>query len=359
MVRLPAFQNLHLQYKSPPGTRIGGKKLVYNRTFGIGQVEICHQPATLRMSDNTQYRTPRLSEQGADTELQKRPCLIMIKGDFIGQVYELTNDVTMLGRSDDVDLVISDISISRRHAMIVNRAEGFNISDLGSTNGTFVNKKPVTRPVPLAEGDKLTLGLVTFKFSYQDQDDTDYHLMLRNMAIKDGLTRVYNKRYFMEMLEKEFDYNRRNHAGLGLILLDIDHFKQVNDTYGHPAGDHVLKQLAQMIEHEARGYDIFARFGGEEFAFMMRGGTLDAALALARRVRDTIGGHSFCYDDVCDLKVTVSLGVAFWNGDNSLGGYVDLIELADKQLYAAKRGGRNCIRSANAGVPSGGPESRP
>ncbi|HKI74272.1 MAG TPA: GGDEF domain-containing protein [Pseudomonadales bacterium] len=309
------------------------------------------------MSDNTQYRTPQDSGPEENAEEEKRPCLIMIKGDFIGQVYELTNDVIMLGRSDDVDLVISDISISRRHAMIVNRVDGFHVSDLGSTNGTFVNREPVHSPHVLNEGDKLTLGMVTFKFSYQDEDDTEYHLMLRNMAIKDGLTRVYNKRYFVEALEKEFDYNRRNHAGLALVLFDIDHFKQVNDTWGHPAGDFILKYMAQLIENEARGYDIFARYGGEEFVFLMRGSTRASAESLAERVRSLVEKHVFTYDEV-DLKVTVSLGVAFWSGDDSVSDPEELVELADKLLYEAKRSGRNCIRSAATGTATDDGESQ-
>jgi diguanylate cyclase (GGDEF)-like protein len=268
----------------------------------------------------------------------------MIKGDFLGQVYELANDVTMIGRSDDVDLVVSDISISRRHAMIVNRVEGFFVSDLGSTNGSFVNREPVTSPVKLNEGDKVTLGTVTFKFSYQDDDDTEYHTMLRNMAIKDGLTRIYNKRYFEETLEKEIEYNQRNRSGLGLIIFDIDHFKQFNDSYGHPAGDYILKHLAQLIEHAARGYDLFARFGGEEFVFMMRGGSLDAAVGLAERVRQVVEGHTFTYDDI-DLSVTISLGVTFWDGDDSVTSPEGLVDMADKHLYEAKRAGRNCTRS--------------
>lgn len=292
------------------------------------------------MADNTQYSVPAKPEQADEPD--KRPCLIMIKGDFIGQVYELDKDVTMIGRSDDIDLVVSDTSISRRHAMIVNRLEGFHVSDLGSTNGTFLNKEPVRSAVPLREGDKLTLGLVTFKFSYQDEDDTEYHTMLRNMAIRDGLTRVYNKRHFDEALVKEFDYNRRNHSGLALVLFDIDHFKDVNDTYGHPAGDFILKHLAQLIEHEARGYDLFARFGGEEFVFMLRGADGQAAVALAERVRTTIEAHTFKYDDL-ELKVTISLGVAVWNGDDSITDPEELVEAADRQLYVAKGLGRNQV----------------
>ncbi len=293
------------------------------------------------MSDNTEYKVGPVTAEEEETS-EKRPCLIMIKGDFIGQVYELTNDVTMIGRSDDVDLVVSDISISRKHAMIVARVDGFHLSDLGSTNGCWVNRERVVAPTSLDEGDKVTLGEVVFKFSFQDEDDTQYHMMLRNMAIKDGLTRIYNKRYFSEILAKEFDYNRRNHVGLSLILFDIDHFKQVNDTWGHPAGDFILKHLAQLIESDARGYDVFARYGGEEFIFLLRGAPLNAAVAIAERVRAEIEQHIFSYDGQ-DLRVTVSLGVSWWSGDESMVSPVSLVEAADKRLYEAKHGGRNRV----------------
>ena len=295
------------------------------------------------MSDNTEYRFDESTQAALPSADIKRPCLVMIKGDYIGEVYELTDDVTMIGRSDDVDLTISDISISRRHAMVINRLEGFFISDLSSTNGTFINKELISGPRLLQEGDKVSLGNITFKFSFQDEDDTEYHQMLRNMAVKDGLTRIYNKRYFSELLEKEFDYNRRNKAGLSIVMFDIDHFKHVNDTYGHPAGDFVLKNLAQLVEHEARGYDVFARWGGEEFVFLMRGAPLDAAVALAERVRKVVEEHVFDYDDL-NLRVTTSLGVCYWSGDDSIQSSLQLVEQVDKLLYEAKHAGRNCVR---------------
>lgn len=291
-------------------------------------------------SEQTEY-TLGPKPAAADGEGEKRPCLVMIRGDYIGQVYELDKDVTMIGRSDDVDLVVSDTSISRKHAMIVRRADGFFISDLGSTNGSFVNKDMVEEPLPLDEGDKVTVGTVVFKFTYQDKDDTEYHLMLRNMAIKDGLTRIYNKRYFMEVLDKECEYNRRHQVGLCLILFDIDHFKQINDTWGHPAGDYILKNLSQLIETEARGYDVFARYGGEEFVFLLRGAPLEAAVNLGERVRQEIDAHVFTYDEV-DLKVTVSLGIAYWDGQSPMTDE-ELIEAADRRLYEAKENGRNLV----------------
>lgn len=294
------------------------------------------------MPDNTEYKDTTVDEAGDERE-SKRPCLIMIKGDFIGQVYELQQDVTIIGRSDDVQLVVSDVGASRKHAMIANRSGDFYLSDLESTNGTLINKEPFRGPIRLKDGDKIGIGDVTFKFSYQDEDDTAYHELLRNMAVKDGLTRIFNRRYFLEAMEHEFDYTRRNRAPLALVLFDIDHFKEVNDGFGHAAGDFVLKRMAENIESEARGYDIFARYGGEEFIFLVRGATEKAAVALAERVRKTVEDSVFNYDGE-ELKITISLGVSWWDGDATYSEPADLIREADKQLYEAKRAGRNCVR---------------
>lgn len=291
------------------------------------------------MPDNTKYKSQGDSDLH-HSDWDKRPCLIVIRGDFIGQVHELTDDVTTLGRSDDIDVVVSDPSISHRHALILKRTDGFQITDLNSTNGTFVNKYRVEQPVKLAEGDKLTLGDVTFKFSYQDEDDTEYHMKLRNMAVKDGLTRIYNKRYFDEALEKEYSYNKRNKSGLGIVFFNIDQFNEVNDDYGHPTGDLVLKNLAALVENEARGYDVFARYDGDNFVFLMRGASLDAAFVLAERVREAVEIHRFVFDGGA-LNITISAGVSHWNGDNSISSGTDLLKLVDIELYKAKSAGKN------------------
>ena len=295
------------------------------------------------MADKTDFKLS--SGDGSvseDTSSVKRPCLVMIKGDFIGEVYELDRGVIQLGRSDEVDLPVSDTSISRRHAMIVRRVDGFYVSDLGSTNGTFLNREVVSKERLLEEGDKITLGKVTFKFTYQDDDDTEYHMLLRNMAVKDGLTRIYNKRHFMESLAKEFEFNQRNHVGLSIIMFDIDHFKDVNDTHGHPAGDAVLRGLAQLVEKVARGYDLFARYGGEEFVLLMRDASLESAVALAERIRSAVEVHQFSYEETT-LRITASFGVYHWDGNEEIGRAEALIDFADKQLYRAKQNGRNQV----------------
>lgn len=294
------------------------------------------------MSDNTEYT---IEIKPIDLPVDgKKPCLIMLRGDFIGQVYELTMEVTRIGRSDGVDIMISDVSISRKHAMIVRRTDGFYLSDLRSTNGTQLNRVNVTTASLLQEGDKVVVGNVVFKFSYQDEDDTSFHKMLRNMAVKDGLTRIYNKRFFDDAMVKEFDYNRRNKSGLALVMFDIDNFKQVNDTQGHPAGDAILKQLAELIENEARGYDVSARVGGEEFVFLMRSASKEAAVALAERVRQVVADHTFKYEDLA-LRVTVSLGVSYWSGDDVFAKPEEFVAAADQKLYQAKDAGRNRVKS--------------
>ncbi len=158
------------------------------------------------------------------------------------------------------------------------------------------------------------------------------------MAVKDGLTRIFNKRYFSETLEKEFNFNRRNSVGLALVLFYIDHSKQVNDTWGHPVGDFILKNLVELIETEARGYDLFARYGGEEFVFLHRGAPLETAIVLVERVRCEVEAHTFSYDEL-DLKFTISLGVTWWGGGDSLSGGAEFVEAAQTGIFMTQRRG--------------------
>lgn len=293
-------------------------------------------------SDKTEFKqVPNTQpENGA---FDKRPCLIMIEGDFIGTVYELKKDVTILGRNDDVEIVLSDTLISRKHAMIEDHAGIYYYSDLGSTNGCLHNKQDVLKPTRLSEGDKIGLGSSVFKFSFHDNDDSEYHVKMRNMAVKDGLTNIYNKRYFLEMLNKEFEFNRRSGSGLAMILFDIDHFKAVNDNIGHTAGDYALKELAQLIEKQVRDYDLFARYGGEEFVFLLKGNDLGSAITFAERVRVIVEQHNFNYCEQ-EIPLTISLGVIWWSGNGSISNPEDLIKAADTRLYQAKNSGRNCVR---------------
>ncbi len=291
------------------------------------------------MSDQTQVRIKR--PKGEKVKLEKRPCLIVVEGDYLGEIFPLEQASIVIGRADESDIVFAESGISRCHAMLQKEEQGYSIADMRSTNGTEVNGEIVEKAT-LVDGDKITIGDVGLKFCYQDDIDTEYHMQLRNMAVKDGLTRIYNKRYFMDTLEKEFIYAGRHQLPLSVVIFDIDHFKKFNDTYGHQAGDFVLRSVAGIIDKGIRGYDIFARYGGEEFVFLLRGLEQSVAVAFAERIRRLVEECKFSYEDQ-ELNVTISVGVATANEETPFKSDQDLVARADKFLYKAKAAGRNCV----------------
>ncbi len=267
----------------------------------------------------------------------------MIEGDFLGEIYFLDRETVVFGRSDDVDIILSDTEVSRRHAMIQKKDDNFVLTDLRSTNGTLLNGVTVVEE-RLSDGDKIQLGGITLKFCYQDDIDEEYHRQLRNMAIRDGLTRIYNKRFVMDTLNKEFNYSYRHNIALSIILFDIDYFKKLNDTYGHPAGDYALKRIASVIEKDIRGYDVFARYGGEEFIFLLRNSDLTAAVPFAERIRQLVEKTEFAYEGE-SFAVTISVGVAAFDEEHRYKSETELLAAADSCLYKAKNNGRNQVGS--------------
>jgi len=271
--------------------------------------------------------------------------LIIISGENIGKIYSVEGQKTVIGRVHNCDVSILDSSISREHAFIDFDIRGVpTIKDLDSTNGTFVNGEKVSS-IELKDGDKIQCGTSTvFKFSKQDTLETEYHVNLYESAIKDPLTGVFNKRYFLERLNREFVHALRHFQQLALIMIDIDFFKKVNDTYGHPAGDEVIKVTADRIEENLRAGDVLCRYGGEEFAVIIRDCNKGNLLYLAERIREIFDGRAIKYNDKM-MKVTVSMGIAI-SSDENIADPEDLIAEADKNLYRAKKDGRNCIRSS-------------
>src|SRR5262245_50313040 len=215
---------------------------------------------------------------------QNHAYLVVMAGSNVGEMYRLDEDQLLIGRGDKVGLRLVDDGISREHARIVKDRGQMVIEDLGSTNGTYCNGERVTRHA-LSEGDKILLGSTTIlKFTYQDRLEEAFQRQMSESALRDGLTRAHNKRYFTERLELEVQHALRHGAPLSLVFIDIDHFKQINDTHGHPAGDQVLAQLATLIMSMLEEDEVFARYGGEEFAIIARGtGTREAA-ALSERL---------------------------------------------------------------------------
>ncbi len=256
----------------------------------------------------------------------------------------------VIGRSTDANLQIDDDGISRKHAKLVRGASGqYSVLDLGSTNGTFLNGIKVD-VAEVHDGDKIQLGKNTVvKFSLQDQLEEQYQRSIYESATRDGLTRIFNKKYFLDALRKEFAYCLRHRVPLSLVIFDVDHFKKINDTYGHPAGDAVLVRLAQRIAETVRSEDIFARYGGEEFALMLRESSEEQALQCAERCRKAIDSTQFTFNGT-PIRVTISLGVANLL-DTDFVKPEDLIAAADGYLYRAKKGGRNRVEGKRTSGP--------
>lgn len=271
--------------------------------------------------------------------------LIVVSGrTSVGRMFKLDRSEMTIGRSPDVDITLDDDGVSRRHAKVVVRADGsVQLVDLNSTNGTFCNGDKVDVQI-LRDGDKIQIGSTTIlKFSYQDTLDEALQRNLYESATRDGLTRIYNKKFFSDHVRKEFAYCLRHKVPLSLLVFDVDHFKKINDTYGHPAGDYVLSRLAALVSETIRTEDIFARYGGEEFVILLRETEEEKSYALAERIRQLVETSKFEFNQQ-QMKVTISVGVASLR-DREFVDVDEFIGAADTLLYKAKNGGRNRVEA--------------
>ena len=270
-------------------------------------------------------------------------CLILLHppGSGLGARTPLTRDEYVIGRGPENDIVAERDSVSRRHARLFRSdTEGWCLEDLGSTNGSFVNDMRIQRQ-PLADGNQLRIGDVIYKFLVGANVEAAYHEEIYRLAILDGLTGVHNKRYFLEFLERELASSQRHGHPLTLVMFDIDHFKALNDTRGHLAGDHVLRTLSSRIQPRMRREDLLARYGGEEFAAVLNSTDVTGGTRFAEDVRRRIQAAPFEFDGE-SFTITVSLGVASVVNEQGVDPAA-LIARADEKLYAAKRAGRNRV----------------
>jgi diguanylate cyclase (GGDEF)-like protein len=265
--------------------------------------------------------------------------LIVIYGGELGMRVELTPREITIGRDDDNDIYVPLHTISRRHARIFVREQEHYVEDLDSTNGTFLNEQELDRPEPLLNGDLLRCGGAVFKFIAGGNVEALYHEEIYRLTITDGLTQVANKRHLEDFLEREIARAARHERPLTLVLFDIDHFKAVNDRYGHLAGDHVLKGIAAIVATQVRRDEILARFGGEEFAVVLPETALDHAAAFCERIRAEVEAATFQYDGE-PLRATISVGAAPLAAGDTME---SLIARADAHLYKAKEEGRNRV----------------
>ncbi len=269
------------------------------------------------------------------------PTLTVLTGSSTGQTLKIRGKLT-IGRATEAELRIADDGISRHHARIHYANDAASVEDLASRNGTFVNGKRITTATLLHDGDKIQLGRSTvLRFGLQDALDESFHENLMSSALRDSLTKLFNKRYFLDRLDSELKFALRHSTALSLLMLDLDHFKKVNDTFGHLAGDAVLAQVAAVLSRAVRNEDVVARFGGEEFAIVLRAISVEGTLQMAERMRRLVEQTAITFGDK-QLRATVSIGVATFPLVPAKTP-ADLVEAADQALYRAKHAGRNRV----------------
>jgi two-component system cell cycle response regulator len=272
--------------------------------------------------------------------------LVVLAGVSAGEMFKLQEDRTVVGRGPKVGVRLNDEGVSREHCEFLREGDKIVVADLNSTNGTFCNGTRIDRR-ELADGDKIMVGSTTIlKFTYHDYLDEVFQRQMYESALRDGLTKVFNKKYFTDYLEKEFAFAVRHKGPLALIFLDIDHFKKINDTHGHPGGDFVLSELSQMMLQLLRTEDVLARFGGEEFTILCRGSDLTGARIVAERLRAAVEERKFTFGGK-EIPVTISLGVAAVP-ESGVNDHAAFLAAADKALYEAKRSGRNRVSLAGS-----------
>ena len=274
---------------------------------------------------------------------ERSASLVMIYGSEPGKRFDLEDQPVVIGRADDCDIPIDQTAISRQHAQISREDKYFYVEDLGSKNGTHVGQKKVKRQ-RLRNGDLIRVGHTIFKFLYTSNVERAYYDTMYLLTVSDGLTQTYNGRYFTETLEREVARALRYERTLSLILFDVDQFKEINDRYGHLAGDFALSQVAAIARERLRRTDILARYGGDEFAILLPEIDEAAAYQLAEHIRSLVESAPFRGRE-SDITITISAGVAS----------LDLVahevanalfKRADERLYQAKNGGRNRVVGA-------------
>ncbi len=275
----------------------------------------------------------------------KIPCLVVLGGMDVGSVITVGDRELTLGRGGECDVHLQDDGISRRHAKVRVNARGeLVVQDLRSTNGTYVRGQRISMAT-LAAGDKVLLGRRTvLKYMVHDRIDQDYQQEIYTSTTRDPLTKAHNRKYLTQRLVTDLSYARRHHQSLGLVMFDIDHFKEVNDTFGHPTGDQVLMAVCEVVSRMIRAEDVLARYGGEEFCVLAQGIDLEGARRLAEKIRREVSKRTVTalIDSRSIVRVSVSVGVAVMTP----GAAVDsatLIAQADENLYKAKNAGRDRV----------------
>lgn len=281
-----------------------------------------------------------------------RPALVFLTGDLLAVPIPLERAEVVIGRALESDVRINDAKISRRHASLTaarDAADGdrvnYFLTDLNSTNGTFLNGRKITESEPLQNGDKITIGEHILRFELLDEIDREYQLQIRRLISHDDLTGLLSSRSFFSELRREAALTKEEKRPFCVLMMDVDFFKNVNDTHGHLTGSKTLEEIGACIMENLRTGDVAARFGGEEFAAFLLDAELAQGVVAAERIRAEIERRQFSVVRQGKFhethRLTISIGVAAFPDDSQ--DPIELVEMADSALYRAKREGRNRV----------------
>lgn len=288
----------------------------------------------------------------AHMQRERRPALVFLKGELMAAPIPLERDEVTLGRAVEADLRVNDFRASRLHARIaaerdpVSNRVRYKITDLGSTNGTLVNGQLVSEAF-LSEGDKVTIGDHLFRFEMLDEIDREFQQQIHRLLAHDELTGLLTSKSFFSELRREAGRAESESLPFCVLMMDIDYFKLVNDSYGHLVGSQTLEEIGGVIKRALRAGDVAARFGGEEFAAFLLDADYAQGLVAAERVRAAIEMYEFAAvrkgssGELKSHHITISIGVAAFPDDAR--DPIELVELADSALYRAKGNGRNQV----------------
>ena len=270
---------------------------------------------------------------------QRELCLIPLLGTGLSGMRVLAQRETIIGRQPGVDLLVRDPRVSRQHCKIVLTSAGPKIVDLDSRNGTFVNDVQV-KETYLNDSDLIRVGDTVFRLRYIDRVELERQEELYRRATRDGLTGLHNRQFLLERLNEELARARRHHFPVSFLMIDVDHFKLINDRLGHAAGDRALAVVAAILRDNVRSEDTVARYGGEEFAVLAPFSDATGARILGERLRSLVEKNDWSKGEG-RMPLTISIGTATFPDDADAG--LDLIHKSDIALYRAKHAGRNRV----------------
>jgi diguanylate cyclase (GGDEF)-like protein len=302
--------------------------------------------------DSANTLQAQAGREAPQAQRERRPALIFLRGELMAVPIPLERDKIVLGRAVEADVRVNDFRASRQHACIsAERDLGtdvvrYKITDLGSTNGTQLNGQTIAEAF-LNDGDKVEIGDHLFRFEMLDEIDREFQQHIHRLLAHDELTGLLTSKSFFSELRRESARAEEEPRPFCVLMMDLDHFKLINDSYGHLVGSQTLEEIGSLIKKALRAGDVASRFGGEEFAAFLLDADYAQAMVAAERVRSTIEQHEFSAvrkgssGELKTHRLTISVGVAAFPDDAR--DPIELVELADSALYRAKRSGRNRI----------------